>query len=146
QRRRLRLCAATISGRLIRDPETKRVLAARRPYRQWLDQQKLFLADQRPQRGEGREADELHRLQCAFGYTQEDLRLLVGPMARDGAEPVGSMGDDTPLAALSERPKLLSAYFKQHFAQVTNPPIDPQREALVMSLRTTVGAIRNLLD
>ena len=89
---------------------------------------------------------EVRRLQCAFGYTQEDLRLLIVPMARDGAEPVGSMGDDTPLAALSERPKLLSAYFKQHFAQVTNPPIDPQREALVMSLRTTVGAIGNLLD
>jgi glutamate synthase domain-containing protein 2/glutamate synthase domain-containing protein 1/glutamate synthase domain-containing protein 3 len=140
------LVADTISGRLVRDAETKRVLAARRPYRQWLDQQKLFLADQRPQKVAALAADELHRLQCAFGYTQEDLRLLVGPMARDGAEPVGSMGDDTPLAALSERPKLLSAYFKQHFAQVTNPPIDPQREALVMSLRTTVGAIGNLLD
>ncbi len=83
---------------------------------------------------------------AAFGYTEEELELIVGAMATSGAEPVGSMGDDTPLAALSERPRLLSAYFKQHFAQVTNPPIDPQREALVMSLRTSVGAIGNLLD
>ena len=140
------LVADTVSGRLIRDGEVKRDLAARRPYRQWLDQEKLFLADQRPRQVEPMSPGEVRRLQCAFGYTQEDLRLLIAPMARDGAEPVGSMGDDTPLAALSERPKLLSAYFKQHFAQVTNPPIDPQREALVMSLRTTVGAIGNLLD
>ncbi len=140
------LVVDTLSGRLIRDGEVKRSLAARQPYRQWLDEEKLFLADQRPRQVEAMSPDELQRLQCAFGYTQEDLRLLIGPMARDGAEPVGSMGDDTPLAALSERPKLLSAYFKQHFAQVTNPPIDPQREALVMSLRTTVGAIGNLLD
>ena len=140
------LVVDTLSGRVIRDGEVKRSLAARQPYRQWLDEEKLFLADQRPRQVEAMSPDELHRLQIAFGYTQEDLRLLIGPMARDGAEPVGSMGDDTPLAALSERPKLLSAYFKQHFAQVTNPPIDPQREALVMSLRTTVGAIGNLLD
>ncbi len=140
------LVVDTLSGRLIRDSEVKRSLASRQPYRQWLDDEKLFLADQRPRQVEAMSPDDLHRLQCAFGYTQEDLRLLIGPMARDGAEPVGSMGDDTPLAALSERPKLLAAYFKQHFAQVTNPPIDPQREALVMSLRTTVGAIGNLLD
>jgi glutamate synthase domain-containing protein 2/glutamate synthase domain-containing protein 1/glutamate synthase domain-containing protein 3 len=136
----------TASGRVVRDAEVKRVLARRRPYRRWLDEQKLFLDDQRPQSVEPLDPDDLSRLQRAFGYTHEDLRQLIAPMARDGAEPVGSMGDDTPLAALSERPKLLPSYFKQHFAQVTNPPIDPQREALVMSLRTTVGAIRNLLD
>jgi glutamate synthase domain-containing protein 2/glutamate synthase domain-containing protein 1/glutamate synthase domain-containing protein 3 len=136
----------TDSGRLIRDDEVKRVLARRRPYRRWLDEQKLFLDDQRPRSVEPIDGEDLARLQRAFGYTREDLRLVIGPMARDGVEPTGSMGDDTPLAALSERPKLLPAYFKQHFAQVTNPPIDPQREALVMSLRTTVGAIGNLLD
>ena len=81
-----------------------------------------------------------------FGYTEEELELIVRPMARDGAEPVGSMGVDTPLAVLSERPQLLPGYFKQHFAQVTNPAIDPQRETLVMSLRTSVGAHGNLLD
>ncbi len=136
----------TESGRVIGDAETKRVLSRRQPYRRWLDAEKLFLDDQRPRPAAGLAADELERLQRAFGYTQEEFRLLIVPMARDGSEPIGSMGDDTPLAALSERPKLLSAYFKQHFAQVTNPPIDPQREALVMSLRTTVGAIGNLLD
>ena len=83
---------------------------------------------------------------AAFGYTEEELELIVRPLARDGAEPVGSMGDDTPLAVLSERPRLLPSFFRQQFAQVTNPAIDPQREALVMSLRTSIGAIGNLLD
>ncbi len=136
----------TESARVIRDDEVKRVLARRQPYRQWLDAEKLFLDDQRPRTVEPIAPDELVRLQRAFSYTREDLRMVIAPMARDGVEATGSMGDDAPLAALSERPKLLSAYFKQHFAQVTNPPIDPQREALVMSLRTTVGAIGNLLD
>jgi glutamate synthase (NADPH) large chain len=140
------LVADTESGRLISDREVKRVLARRRPYRRWLQEQKIFLDDQPPQSPDWMAPSELPRLQRAFGYTREDLRLLLGPMARTGSEPVGSMGDDAPLAALSVRPKLLTAYFKQHFAQVTNPPIDPQREALVMSLRTTVGSIRNLLD
>ena len=85
-------------------------------------------------------------LLAAFGYTEEELELIVRPLARDGAEPVGSMGDDASLAVLSERPRLLPSFFRQQFAQVTNPPIDPQREALVMSLRTSIGAIGNLLD
>jgi glutamate synthase (NADPH/NADH) large chain len=140
------IVADTESGRLIHDREIKRVLARRRPYRRWLQEQKIFLEAQPPQSPDWMAPSELPRLQRAFGYTREDLRLLLTPMARDGAEPVGSMGDDTPLAALSVRPKLLTAYFKQHFAQVTNPPIDPQREALVMSLRTTVGSIGNLLE
>ncbi|MEO8359631.1 MAG: glutamate synthase large subunit [Vicinamibacteria bacterium] len=79
----------------------------------------------------------------AFGYSREELQFVIGPMARDGVEPVGSMGDDTPLALLSERPRLLSSFFKQRFAQVTNPPIDPLREHLVMSLRTSLGPARN---
>ncbi len=83
---------------------------------------------------------------AAFGYTEEELELIVRPLASDGAEPVGSMGDDTSLAVLSERPRLLPSFFRQQFAQVTNPAIDPQREALVMSLRTSIGAIGNLLD
>ena len=82
----------------------------------------------------------------AFGYTREDLQMIVGPMAANGQEPVGSMGTDTPLAVLSDRPKLLFNYFKQLFAQVTNPPIDPLREGLVMSLMSFTGKQRNLLD
>ncbi len=135
----------TNAGRVVPDDEIKRVLARRQPYRRWLDEHKLYLDDLRPQQVAPLPPDELVRLQQAFGYTTEELRLLIGPMARDGYEPVGSMGDDAPLAALSERPKLLGSYFKQQFAQVTNPPIDPQREELVMSLRVGVGAIGNLL-
>ena len=87
----------------------------------------------------------LQRLR-AFGYTREDLQMILAPMAANGQEPVGSMGTDTPLAVLSDRPKLLFNYFKQLFAQVTNPPIDPLREGLVMSLMTFTGKQRNLLD
>ena len=86
------------------------------------------------------------RLQQVFGYTQEDLRVLLAPMATSGEEPVGSMGTDTPLAVLSRRPQLLFRYFKQQFAQVTNPPIDPIREEIVMSLVSCVGGEGNLLD
>jgi elongation factor P len=82
----------------------------------------------------------------AFGYTREEMQLVLGPMYREGVEPLGSMGDDTPLSVLSSRPRLLFSYFKQHFAQVTNPPIDPLREALVMSLATHLGPRANLLD
>ena len=89
---------------------------------------------------------ELVRLQRAFGYTDEDVELIAGPMAATGKEPVGSMGIDTPLAVLSERAPNLSAYFHQLFAQVTNPPIDPIREALVMSLDTTMGPDGNTFD
>ena len=135
----------TISGRIVRDEEVKRVLARRQPYRQWLDQGKVHLDDLRPQQVARIEPAELARLHRAFGYTSEDLRLIMAPMARDGYEATGSMGDDTPLAALSARPKLLAQYFKQHFAQVTNPPIDPVREELVMHLGTGVGAMGNLL-
>ena len=84
--------------------------------------------------------------QQAFGYTQEDLKLLMAPMAVTGQEAVGSMGSDTPLSALSDKPKLLYTYFKQNFAQVTNPPIDSLRERYVMSLKTRFGNLANILD
>src|SRR5260370_23135927 len=84
--------------------------------------------------------------QQAFGYTQEDLRILMTPMATTGEEAVGSMGNDTPISALSDKPKLLFTYFKQNFAQVTNPPIDPIREELVMSLFSIIGPLPNLFD
>lgn len=94
---------------------------------------------------DGASTDGLVQLQTAFGYTFEDLRLLLTPMARDGVEAVGSMGTDTPLAVLSDRPKLLYDYFQQLFAQVTNPPIDSIREEIITSAETTIGSERNLL-
>ena len=133
--------------RILQDVEVKRELARRRPYRHWLRVNRLRLAELPPadERAAG-DPENVVRLQSAFGYTAEEMRLIVAPLARDGAEPVGSMGDDAAPAVLSHRSRLLPAYFRQQFAQVTNPPIDPQREALVMSLRTAVGAIGNLLD
>src|SRR5439155_6100000 len=132
--------------RILADAEVKHELARRRPYGHWLRVNRLWPADLPPAEETADDPTTLARLQSAFGYTSEDLRLVVAALARDGAEPVGSMGDDAAPAVLSHRPRILPAYFRQQFAQVTNPPIDPQREALVMSLRTAVGAIGNLLD
>jgi glutamate synthase (NADPH) large chain len=132
--------------RIQTDAEVKHELARRRPYGHWLRVNRLRLAEPPPEQAAADDPDTVTRLQSAFGYTSEELRLVVGALARDGAEPVGSMGDDAAPAVLSDRPRILPAYFRQQFAQVTNPPIDPQREALVMSLRTAVGAIGNLLD
>ena len=140
------LVADPAMGALIHDNQVKRVLSHRRPYRRWLEDQKVRLSDLPGPTVLPLTDRPLQRLQRTFGYTQEELRVLLVPMGRDGREPVGSMGDDAPLAALSEHAKLITAYFKQQFAQVTNPPIDPQREELVMSLRTSIGAIGNLLD
>ena len=140
------LLVDTAAGRIIGDEELKNALAGRRPYRALLDAQKVYLEDLPDLESTAPEPPELERLQRLFGYTREDLRLVIAPMASDGQEAIGSMGVDTPLAALSSRPQLLPAYFKQHFAQVTNPAIDPQRETLVMSLRTSVGSQGNLLD
>ncbi len=136
----------TAAGRVVLDHEIKRVLSRQRPYRQWLNQYKLYLDDLRPQQGMTIDEGALPQLQRIFGYTREDLSLLLTPMALTGAEAIGSMGDDTPLAALSSRNRLLPSYFKQQFAQVTNPPVDSERERLVMSLRVGVGAIGNLLE
>ena len=132
------------SGTIRGDREVKLQLARRRPYRRWLAENKVFLEDTAPRDPAPIADDRLRRLRSAFGYTEEEL-AIVAEMASSGGEPTGSMGDDTPPAALSDRPRPLSAYFKQHFAQVTNPPIDSQREALVMTLRTSIGAIGNLL-
>ena len=136
-------------GRIVDDEEIKEGMAAREPYRKWLDENlvRLDQLDTSTVTVPGMPAPtDLRRLQQAFGYTLEDLRFLMGPMAVDGQEAVGSMGSDTPLAVLSDRPQLLFNYFKQLFAQVTNPPIDPIREELVMSLRTMIGTGRNLFE
>jgi glutamate synthase domain-containing protein 2/glutamate synthase domain-containing protein 1/glutamate synthase domain-containing protein 3 len=138
----------TANGRIVDDDEIKEGMASRKPYRQWLDQHMVRVADL-PDPGASETpltAEELRRRQRVHGYTLEELRLLMGPMAINSQEAVGSMGTDTPLAALSNRPQLLFNYFKQLFAQVTNPPIDPIREELVMSLKAPLGAEQNLFD
>ncbi len=133
-------------GRIVADEEIKHKIATAHPYREWLDKYMVELADipdapHLPEPGH----DTVLRRQQAFGYTFEDLRLLMVPMARDGVEAIGSMGTDTPLAVLSDKPQLLYNYFKQLFAQVTNPPIDCIREEIITSSEITVGAERNLL-
>ena len=132
----------TEKGRIIADEEIKEGMAARKPYRQWLDENLVQLSELPEPKDlpPACDADTLLTRQQVFGYTLEDLRILMAPMAVNGQEAVGSMGNDTPLAVLSDRPQLLFNYFKQLFAQVTNPPIDPIREELVMSLMTTIGA------
>jgi len=136
----------TEQGRIIDDEEIKEGMAARQPYQRWLDDNLTRLRQlPAPADVPARYAPEdLLFRQQALGYTAEDLRILMAPMALNGQDAVGSMGTDTPLAALSERPQLLFDYFKQLFAQVTNPPIDPIREDLVMSIATTIGSERNL--
>jgi glutamate synthase (NADPH/NADH) large chain len=137
-------------GRIIDDGEIKQKLAAEHPYEAWLKETQYQLEDL-PEAPEGAlpavANDPQTRLeqQHAFGYTQEDIQFFLEPMAREADDPVGSMGTDTPIAAFSDRPKLLYNYFKQNFAQVTNPPIDPIREELVMSLISMIGPRPNLL-
>lgn len=140
----------TEQGRIIDDEEIKTEMMQRQPYREWLDNNLVHLKDLPPVDPTavptGHDEGELVSLQKAFGYTDEDLKILMMPMARDGIEATGSMGTDTPLAALSDRPQLLYGYFKQLFAQVTNPPIDPIREEMVMSLKTNIGSEQNLFE
>jgi glutamate synthase (NADPH/NADH) large chain len=134
-------------GRLIPDEELKAELATSHPYKEWLHRTQIVLEDLPPAPGHAPLSNlALLDRQQAFGYTQEDLRLLMAPMATAGEEAVGSMGNDTPISALSSKPKLLFTYFKQNFAQVTNPPIDPIREELVMSLVSIIGPRPNLFD
>ena len=134
-------------GRIIDDKELKDKLAGFRPYKRWLDRTQLRLEDiPDPDNVPTPDSDKLLDRQQAFGYTQEDLKFLMAPMAATSQEAVGSMGDDTPLAVLSNRPKPLYAYFRQLFAQVTNPPIDPIREESVMSLVSFIGPRPNILD
>jgi glutamate synthase (ferredoxin) len=133
-------------GRIVADDEIKHKIATEHPYRDWITQHMVELAKvKEAPGGEGVEPQSLIQRQMAFGYTFEELRLLLSPMARDGVEAVGAMGSDTPLAVLSDRPKLLYEYFQQLFAQVTNPPIDSIREEIITSAETTIGSERNLL-
>ncbi len=137
-------------GRIIDDAEIKQKLAREHPYAEWLKQTQFKLEDL-PESEERRalprpnDTEALLHHQQAFGYTQEDLQFFLEPMGQKGDDPIGSMGTDTPLAVLSDKPKLLFNYFKQNFAQVTNPPIDPIREELVMSLVSIIGPRPNLL-
>ena len=122
-------------GRIVSDDEIKAELAVANPYKEWLKRTQIVLEDLKPVQARDQRTDvSLLDRQQAFGYTQEDLQILMEPMAVTGQEAVGSMGNDTPISALSDRSKPLFTYFKQNFAQVTNPPIDPIREELVMSL------------
>ncbi|MBL0372501.1 glutamate synthase large subunit [Rhizobium sp. KVB221] len=134
-------------GCIISDEEVKAELAGAHPYAEWLDGSQLILEDLKPvePRALRRDVSLLDRQQ-AFGYTSEDTKLLMSPMATTGQEAVGSMGTDTPISAMSDKSKLLYTYFKQNFAQVTNPPIDPIREELVMSLVSFIGPRPNILD
>ncbi|ALK10333.1 glutamate synthase large subunit [Blastochloris viridis] len=134
-------------GRIVADDEIKSMLSAANPYKEWLGRTQIVLEDLKPvQVGDQRTDVSLLDRQQAFGYTQEDLQILMEPMAVTGQEAVGSMGNDTPISALSDRSKPLFTYFKQNFAQVTNPPIDPIREELVMSLVSFIGPRPNIFD
>ena len=136
----------TRAGRIFGDEEVKRDLASRKPYRAWVAANRVSL-DELPEPLGLTQPDstELRTRQAAFGYTREELSMVLAPMATTGEEPVGSMGNDTPLAVLSSEPQLLFNYFKQLFAQVTNPPIDSIREQLVMSLSVNIGPRTNVL-
>ncbi|MBX9891978.1 MAG: glutamate synthase large subunit [Chitinophagaceae bacterium] len=135
-------------GRIISDEELKTNICTQQPYGDWLNKYKIRLEELPEPRVmfTHLEHDQVFKYQKAFGYSKEDLETIIQPMALEGKEPIGSMGTDTPLAVLSDEPQHLSSYFKQLFAQVTNPPIDPIRERMVMSLSTFVGNVGNLLE
>ncbi|MDE2365162.1 MAG: glutamate synthase subunit alpha, partial [Hyphomicrobiales bacterium] len=134
-------------GRIISDDEMKATLSDAHPYKSWVERTQIVLEDLKPVEPRSARTDvSLLDRQQAFGYTQEDTALLMAPMAVTGQEAVGSMGTDTPISAMSDKSKLLYTYFKQNFAQVTNPPIDPIREELVMSLVSFIGPRPNILD
>ena len=132
-------------GRIIEDEEVKQEVASKQPYELWYDNNCVHFDDLEPAHVTMTGVLPSHLRRQAFGYSQEDLRVLIAPMASKGEEPIGSMGNDAALAVLSDCAPPLFSYFKQLFAQVTNPPIDPIRESIVMSLATSVGAERNLL-
>ena len=136
----------TSAGIIEGDETIKDRFAKRQPYREWLEANRVELPAEPTVEAPTAEDEPLLTRQMAFGYTQEDIEIILGPMATDGKEPIGSMGNDAALAVLSTRPHLLYNYFKQLFAQVTNPPIDPIREECVMSLETDIGMEGNLLD
>jgi glutamate synthase domain-containing protein 1 len=137
----------TVAGRIISDDEIKTKLSSRQPYAEWIRQNQITMEHlPEPTRVHGPSDETIIVRQRVFGYTEEDIKFILEPMARNGEEPGGSMGADTPLACLSDRPQLLFNYFKQLFAQVTNPPIDPIREDLLMSLTSYIGTERNILN
>lgn len=138
----------TVQHKIITDEEIKQEISSRQPYGRWLENYKIRLEDLPAPRVAftSLSPESVFRYQQVFGYTREDIDGIIKPMAIDAKEPIGSMGTDVPLAVLSDKPQHLSSYFKQFFAQVTNPPIDPIRERLVMSLATFIGNNGNLLD
>jgi len=142
------LLVDTEQGKIISDEEIKQKIASQQPYDRWLENYKIILGELSEPRlaFASLSPDSVFRYQQVFGYSREDIDTIIKPMACDGKEPIGSMGTDVPLAILSDKPQHLSSYFKQFFAQVTNPPIDPIRERLVMSLNAFIGNNGNLLD
>jgi glutamate synthase (NADPH) large chain len=138
--------ADTVQGRIVEDSEVKAALAAEHPYESWVHAGLVHLDDLPDRAPAPAGIGDLIAAQRTHGYTEEELRFILGPMGRTGAEPIGSMGTDTPVAALSDRPRLVFDYFTQLFAQVTNPPLDAIREELVTSLGATVGPEQNLLE
>ncbi len=138
----------TEQGRIVDDGELKASISRQKPYREWVEaQQDRFCFVARTQeRSAVRSGTRCCSVSKLFGYTVEDLRILMAPMAKDGEEAIGSMGTDTPLAVLSNQSQLLYNYFKQLFAQVTNPPIDSIREEMVMSVESYIGSEGNLLS
>ncbi|UWX98495.1 glutamate synthase large subunit [Arthrobacter zhaoxinii] len=136
----------TTEGRLIEDEEIKAEVAAANPWADWVKENQVRLEELPEREHVLHTKASINRRQRTFGYTQEELRILLGPMARTGAEPLGAMGSDTPIAVLSKRPRLLFDYFVQSFAQVTNPPLDSIREELVTSLQASIGPNGNLLS
>jgi glutamate synthase (NADPH) large chain len=141
------LLVDTEAGRIVDDKDLKHEIASEKPYGEWIRNHQVKFHELPGSSHLFEPGHETVRLrQRAFGYTTEDVTMILGPMASDGSEPIGSMGNDTPLAVLSDRPQLLYSYFKQLFAQVTNPPIDSIREELIMSVGTSIGPERNLLE
>jgi glutamate synthase (ferredoxin) len=141
------LLVDTKQGRIISDDELKQTIATEQPYAKWLQHNSVHWEDlPSPRSVIPPDHETVLQRQQVYGYTQEDVRMILSPMARDGVEGVGSMGTDTPLAVLSEKPQLLYNYFKQLFAQVTNPPVDAIREELIMSVGITIGPEQNLLE
>jgi len=136
----------TVQGRIIEDEEIKTQVASSEPWDSWLADNRINLRDLPEREHISHTSSSVNRRQRTFGFTDEELRVLLLPMARNGTEPLGAMGSDTPIAAISDRPRLLFDYFVQQFAQVTNPPLDSIREQVVTSLATGIGPERNLLS
>ena len=132
-------------GRIVPDAEVKQGVASQQPYGEWFESEVVRLADLPERQPHSSPTESLRQRQIAFGYTQEDMKVILAPLARNAEEAVSSMGNDTPLSVLSDRHPLIYSYFKQLFAQVTNPPIDSIREAIVMSIQASIGSEKNLL-